>query len=320
MTDHLLAMAARQHGIVTSADVARAAVSASDLAALVRSGVLHPLRRGVHVVRADWESASPEARLALRTRGILLHRDGSAEQEHGEVAFHHSALAVHGLPLHGVGFEVVDLMGDVARVRRDGTLRVHPRDARLATVVIDGCRTVTTAAALAQVAVREGRVPFVVAADAALARRRTTSEQITEAVLHLARTPRQAVRAQRWIAECDPASESVGESRTRLLLTDLGHCPRTQVRVADDSGAVFARPDFLIGDRVIVEFDGLVKYAGLEGREALAAEKIREDRLRANGYEVVRLTWADLDNPRRVDALIRAALARAAARGRRPAS
>ncbi len=101
-----------------------------------------------------------------------------------------------------------------------------PRDPPLATVVhVDGCRTVTTAAALAQVAVREGRVPFVVAADAALARRRTTSEQIAEAVLHLARTPRQAVRAQRWIAECDPASESVGESRTRLLLTDLGHCP-----------------------------------------------------------------------------------------------
>ena len=61
------------------------------------------------------------------------------------------------------------------------------------------------------------------------------------------------------------------------------------------------------------------RYVTATDQEA-AAEKIREDRLRANGYEVVRLTWADLDNPRRVDALIRAALARAAARGRRPAS
>ncbi len=29
------------------------------------------------------------------------------------------------------------------------------------------------------------------------------------------------------------------------------------------------------------------------------------------GFEVVRLTWADLDNPHRVDALLKAALARA---------
>ncbi|WP_109473765.1 hypothetical protein [Ornithinimicrobium cavernae] len=68
----------------------------------------------------------------------------------------------------------------------------------------------------------------------------------------------------------------------------------------------------LRGHKVIVEFDGLVKYAGLDGRRALAAEKMREDRLRRLGYAVVRLTWRDLDNPARVRSLIEAAIRQAA--------
>ena len=154
----------------------------------------------------------------------------------------------------------------------------------------------------------------MVAADRALATGRVQIDDVVEMIGHLAPTARQGLRAQRWLRACDPLAESVGETRTRLLLIDLGHAPRSQVRVTDAAGTVMARADFLVGSRVIVEFDGLVKYAGKDGREALAAEKRREDALRALGYEVVRLTWADLDHPRRVDALVRSALARASNR------
>ena len=65
-----------------------------------------------------------------------------------------------------------------------------------------------------------------------------------------------------------------------------------------------------------MEFDGLVKYADAGGRTALAAEKHREDRLRSMGYQVVRLTWADLARPQRVEALIRTAMRRVDARSR----
>ena len=85
--------------------------------------------------------------------------------------------------------------------------------------------------------------------------------------------------------------------------------------MADDEGYVVGRVDLLVEGRVIVEFDGMVKYEGADGRAALAAEKRREDRLRALGFEVVRLTWADLDHPEVVDRLVRAALDRAAGRG-----
>lgn len=54
-----------------------------------------------------------------------------------------------------------------------------------------------------------------------------------------------------------------------------------------------------------------VKYSSPED---LRAEKAREDRLREVGYEVVRLTWADLDHPERVRAKILAAFARSAVR------
>lgn len=70
------------------------------------------------------------------------------------------------------------------------------------------------------------------------------------------------------------------------------------------------RADFLVGTRVLVEFDGRSKY-GMDGRrseDVLWAEKLREDRLRALGYIVVRLVWADLDRPQRVMARVLAAL------------
>jgi very-short-patch-repair endonuclease len=74
--------------------------------------------------------------------------------------------------------------------------------------------------------------------------------------------------------------------------------------------------DFLFRqERVVVEFDGAVKYGGAaqSGQLALVAEKRREDAIRRLGYVVVRLTWADLRNPERVGALVRAAFRQAAA-------
>ena len=71
------------------------------------------------------------------------------------------------------------------------------------------------------------------------------------------------------------------------------------------------RVDFLFrAQRTIVEFDGLVKYGGADGRPALIDEKRREDALRSLGYQVVRLTWRDLHDPALVGRLVSAAFAR----------
>jgi len=71
------------------------------------------------------------------------------------------------------------------------------------------------------------------------------------------------------------------------------------------------RVDFLVEDLVVVEFDGLVKYGGQDGRAALAAEKARESRIVDCGYEVVRLVWSDLGQPADMARRIREARRRA---------
>lgn len=55
-----------------------------------------------------------------------------------------------------------------------------------------------------------------------------------------------------------------------------------------------ARVDFLYEDmKLVIEVDGRKKY---EKAQDVWDEKLREDRLRALGYVIVRLTWADLDD------------------------
>ena len=118
------------------------------------------------------------------------------------------------------------------------------------------------------------------------------------------------------IDSTDDRAESVGESRTRLVLTDAGFLVESQVEIFD-AGTFVGRVDLLVDGCVIVEFDGLMKYDGIDGRAALAAEKAREEHLIRLGYEVVRIVWADLADPLAIVARVRAA--RAVARERRAA-
>lgn len=71
-----------------------------------------------------------------------------------------------------------------------------------------------------------------------------------------------------------------------------------EIRTRD--GRLVARVDFLFRqERIVIEFDGAMKYDGVSGRDAL----------RALGFRVVRLTWADLHHPERVLAALTAAAA-----------
>lgn len=129
-----------------------------------------------------------------------------------------------------------------------------------------------------------------------------------------------AVEAGHRRALADGRCESPGESRTRVILHGLGiRDVEPQVVIREGDGRVVARVDFLLGrSPVVIEFDGKIKYDGVNGKQALVDEKVREDRLRALGYEIVRLTWADLARPARVKVMVLAAVQRAHGRGRAP--
>jgi very-short-patch-repair endonuclease len=97
-----------------------------------------------------------------------------------------------------------------------------------------------------------------------------------------------------------------------VLFASLG-LPKVepQVVICDNRRRFVGRVDFLFrAERTVVEFDGLVKYAGADGRQALVDEKRREDALRSLGYQVVRLTWRDLHDPASVKHLVSKAFSR----------
>jgi very-short-patch-repair endonuclease len=154
----------------------------------------------------------------------------------------------------------------------------------------------------------------IVAADAALHGQLTTIDEL-EAALESMRHVRGLPHARQAVKLADPRCESPGESRTRLILHSIPGAPRvrSQHSIVDRAGREIARADFLVGERVVVEFDGRAKY-GMDGRRPehdLWAEKRREDRIRELGYIVVRVVWADLDRPDEVVARVLAALRQA---------
>jgi very-short-patch-repair endonuclease len=102
------------------------------------------------------------------------------------------------------------------------------------------------------------------------------------------------------------------------MVMDAGGLPEPELQIAiSDSDGLIGRVDFLFREfRTIVEFDGKIKYSrelAPDGDPTIALwrEKQREDRLRALGYEVVRITWADLHDVSKLIAKIHAAFLRA---------
>ncbi len=100
-------------------------------------------------------------------------------------------------------------------------------------------------------------------------------------------------RLSRALDLLDGARESPLESSSFAYFVEHQlPTPLMQVEIRSRASGFIARVDFLWkAARVVGEADGLLKYAD---REAIYAEKRREDFLRSEGYTVVRWGWADL--------------------------
>ena len=115
---------------------------------------------------------------------------------------------------------------------------------------------------------------------------------------------------RRVLGDVEPLLETVleGLAWTALIDSDLPR-PQPQRWVTGVSGRRY-RADFLLGDRVILECDGAVKYAD----QTPWQEKRRQSDLEAAGYWVVRCTWEELlFRPHEVLHRLRIALLRASA-------
>lgn len=302
----LAAVASRHGGVFLTRHAHEAGYTDKEIRAHIRAGEWVRLRRGAYCTR-ETRSANPadEGLHLLRVHAVVLALVQPA------VVSHVSAAVLTGLPLHRAPLDLVHVTRPDEHTARtecgvdhhEG--RLEPADVTRGAVgllVTSPARTVVDVARTCSF--RTG----LVVADAAL--HRGLDEAVLRAMLESMRDWPGARGASRVIEMADGGAESVGESLMRHAFALGGlPVPLLQAEFRDDRGVVWARVDALFDEeRTIVEFDGRVKY---DDPAALWKEKLREDRLRELGYEVVRVTWADLSDPSALAAKVRAAFDRA---------
>ncbi|NUR15638.1 MAG: type IV toxin-antitoxin system AbiEi family antitoxin domain-containing protein [Dermatophilaceae bacterium] len=305
-------------GVFSTRDAERLGVDRHALTRRCRQGELIRLTRGWYALVTD---TTPQPEDVHRLTALALGRQFRTRA----MVSHHSLLLCRRLPTFRADLRTVHLTSAVDAPRAD------PQDPRRSVTVrrpgltihrpVDGIRLGTTdgddhrpvgmplAHAIVQAGLLAGPVSALVPADAALRAGSVTAGDLAGAVADLrGHTGIGPVRVA--LGRADGRHESPGESRTAYVLRSLGFDVEPQLELV--VGGRRFRADFRIrGTRVLVEFDGAVKYA--DGRrETLFAEKQREDALRRDGWTVVRVVWADLDDPERLRRRILDALALAA--------
>ncbi|MGY1689596.1 hypothetical protein [Geodermatophilus sp. SYSU D01105] len=185
--------------------------------------------------------------------------------------------------------------------------------------VVDGLLVTDLPRTVVDVARTVGFESAVVVADAALASGETSADALADCLAGMGAVPG-IRRAARVLAFADGRSESVGESRSRVLVHRLGlPRPDLQLRVRRGDGSLVGRCDFgWVEHGTLGEFDGRVEYganapSGRSPEDVVFEEKVREDELRDLGWQMARWTWTDLGRP----AVVGERLRRAFARGRR---
>jgi hypothetical protein len=298
-------------GVIRRADALAQGYSDAELARMVRRGDLQRFQRGAYLPAG---AAVARHRVVVSATVAGLRRPGAVS--------HVSAAVVHGLPLWGTSPHRVHLTRRPPSAG-SGSARVHLHVARLPDAhltVVDGLLVTDVTRTVVDVARTVGFESAVVTADAALASEATSPAALADCLAGMGPVPG-VRRAARVLAFADGRSESVGESRSRVLLHRLRVPePDLQVQVRRADGGLVGRCDFGWEQHgTLGEFDGRIKYGanarpGRSPEDALFEEKLREDELRDLGWQVARWTWADLAHPSVVGDRLR----RAFARGRRP--
>lgn len=283
------------------------------LRAQVDRGEVVRIAPGSYAHAADWAELSPLARHAQRVW------EAAARLSPGQIFSHFAAAAVWGIDIAGAWPRSIDVTLDSARtVRSSGLIRRHGRCLDDVTAVPWGRHAVTDVLRTTIDLTRD--LPFaegVVSADRALWLKHPSGPLLTsEELISAAETVdgRGSARAVRAAAFATGASDSVGESRSRVSIHVLGFPPpELQARFVLSTGRD-AYADFFWREYAhIGEFDGTGKYRDpelLRGRtpeEALIAEKDREDDLRRQVRGFSRWRTPALRQPRHLFDILTAA-------------
>lgn len=308
----LAAIADRQAGIVMRAQARQAGYTDFDIDARLRRRAWVAVRRGAYVERELFERMSAVERHRARVHAVVRSLTVPA------LVSHTSAAVMHGLPTWGIDLSDVHVSrADLHSSRREAGVSHHSGEIFPEDVETVGGLKVTS---LTRTMIDTARLtPFeaaVCVADAVLHRTGTAKQ----AALHRLNAMRDwpgSRNAGAVVAFADGRSESVGESRSRVLFHRVGlPAPELQYEIRTVSGLFVARCDFGWEEYGTVgEFDGKEKYErylkpGESPGDVVWREKRREDAIRRLGYEVERLIWMDLDRADAVARRMRAALGR----------
>jgi hypothetical protein len=318
----LRTLAEAQDGVFTRAQALSVGLSSRQVEEYLRRRVWSRVRHGVYAGTDAWALLDEHGRHRAAVRGVRLRCGDDL------VVSHLSAAVMYGWPLWGIALGNVWVTRGCAQ-RSRAEAGVHHLVASLPSdevCSVDGVPVTAPERTLVDFARVSSFESAVVTCDAAL-RSGADRETVHKIFDRQAQWPgaRTAATALHF---ADRLSESVGESRTRVLCYQQGlPTPRLQADLVGWGNRYLGRGDFLFEDQhTLLEFDGEMKYGrdflpvvDPSGRhdpgERVFQEKRREDAIREElGLEVVRMVWSDLADPRRTAARIRAAFARAATR------
>jgi hypothetical protein len=278
----------------------------------VRLGLLVRLRRGVYIPRDRWVGKPPWQQAKIN---LAAHVAASRQTV---VYTYFSAARLHGLHVWDCSPDIhVNVGYQSSPSKTASDVRVHCLEIPAGEVVhrhVPGVGAAPLSCLARTVLDCAMEAPFaqaVVIGDSAL-HRGLTMAALQDALLAM-RGRKGIMRARKVVQALNALSESVGESRTRLIMADLP-IPPPELQITLVVAGENYRPDFAWREvKLIVEFDGNAKYFDYEPtQEALIKERERESALMEEGWTFVRLKWKHLDNPDQVRARILAAYDRAA--------
>lgn len=271
------------------------------LARKASSGSLQRVARGAYADAAEWAVADNCARYRSRIVAAALTSTESL------ILSHWSAAALHGLPILGAWptrVHAVTPPGAGGRSRAEVIIHAsHSYDEHV--VEVDGLRVTSLARTLVDIAAQATFDTAVVMVDHALfvdpyGRARTSVTREILAEVHLTMLPfRGHSRVGNVLAFAESGAQTPIESVSRVTMWRIG-CPRPELQhLFHDAAGLIGASDFhWRRERLAGEADGATKYldvahrSGRSVEQVLLDEKLREDRIRAQGDRVSRWPWA----------------------------
>ncbi|MBE0008949.1 MULTISPECIES: hypothetical protein [unclassified Arthrobacter] len=321
---HIAAVAARVASLSGLAGAMTSIISIADhpldaawprqLARRTERGELIRIRLGCYVDASNWRGLDEEARYRVRVDAV--RRTARREPVFGG----ETAGLLWGLPRPALPAKVEVVVPVATGWRSANGVNRLARYPDEFTVVTFGGRHVTGKVATAVELALRCDFPWAVSVMDRLLNQKplppesgsrpVTKEEVGSRIALLSSAPKRR-QAMRVLEFADGRAMYPGESLSRVLMARLGFpAPELQHEVTDHTGRSAWVDFYWKEQRLVGEFDGKAKYLkpeylrGLTTAQAVIEEKLREDRIRSTGLNMVRWDWSTAVSPPKLKALL----------------